>query len=68
MAAFSIYIYRSISAMCYIYHCSYVIEGSATIPYHIDGFRNHLDTLLESENQVEIFESRIIISMFMLGY
>ena len=39
-------------------------EGSATIPNHIDGFRNHLDSLLELENQVEIFESGIIISTF----
>ena len=54
------------SAMCYIYHCSYAIEGSATIPNHIDGFRNDLDSLLESENQVEILESRTIISMFIL--
>ena len=43
-------------------------EGSATIPNHVDGPRNHLESLLESENQVEILESRIIISMFILGY
>ena len=43
-------------------------EGSATILNHIDGPRNHLESLLESENQVEILESRIIISMFILGY
>ena len=43
-------------------------EGSATILNHVDGFRNHLESLLESENQVEILESRIIISTFILGY
>ena len=47
-------------------------EGSATIPNHVDGSRNHLESmvesLLESGNQVEILESRIIISMFILGY
>ena len=50
-------------------HVSYVYsEGSATIPNHVDGFRNNLESLLESENQVDILESRIIISTFILGY
>ena len=43
-------------------------EGSATIPNHVNGSRNHLQSMLESGNQVEILESRIIISMFILGY
>ena len=34
-------------------------QGSATIPNHVDGSRNHLDSLLESGNQVEILESEI---------
>ena len=42
-------------------------EGSATIPNHVDGSRNHLDSLLELGNQVEIFESGIIISKFTFG-
>ena len=40
-------------------------EGSATIPNHVDDSRNHLESLLESENQMEILESRIIISTWM---
>ena len=43
-------------------------EGSVTIPNYINGFRNHLDLLLKSGNQVEILESGIIISMFILEY
>ena len=43
-------------------------ERSATIPNHVDGPRNHLESLLELENQVEILESRIIISTFILEY
>ena len=27
------------------------LEGSATIPNHVDGSRNHLDSLLELENK-----------------
>ena len=42
-------------------------KGSATIPDHVDSSRNHLDSLLESGNQVEICESGIIISAFILG-
>ena len=43
-------------------------EGAAAIPNHVDGPRNHLESLLESGNQVEILESRIIICTFILGY
>ena len=43
-------------------------KGSATIPNHINGSRNHLEFLLESGNQVETFKSRIIISNVILGY
>ena len=43
-------------------------EGSATIANHIDGSRNHLDSLLESGNQVEILESGVGISTFIFGY
>ena len=39
-----------------------LIDGSASIPNRIDGSRNHLDSLLEPENQVEILESEITIS------
>ena len=42
--------------------------ASATIPNHVHGSRNHLESLVESGNQVEILESRIIISTFILGY
>ena len=42
-------------------------EGSETIPNHVDGSRNQLDSLLELGNQVEIFESGIIISTFTFG-
>ena len=41
------------------YQAWVVPEGSATIPKHINGFKNHLDSLLESGNQVEILESGI---------
>ena len=43
-----------------------IAKESATIPNHVDGSRNHLDSLLESGNQAEILESRIIISTFIL--
>ena len=43
-------------------------EGSATIPNHVDGSRNHLDSLLESGNQVEILESGVGIFTFIFGY
>ena len=39
-------------------------EGSATILNRIDGSGNHLDSLLESRNLVEILESGIITSTF----
>ena len=48
--------------------CSVAVEGSATIPNHVDGSRNRLESLLESGNQVQILESQIIISTFILGY
>ena len=38
-----------------------IIEGSATVSNHVDGSRNHLDSLLESMNQIEILESGITI-------
>ena len=38
------------------------------ISNHINGSRNHLNSQLESDNQVEILESGIIISMFIFGY
>ena len=41
--------------------------GYATIPNHINGSRNYLESLPESENQVEIFELWIIISTFILA-
>ena len=37
------------------------VDGSVTIPNHVNGSRNYLDSLLESGNQLEIFESGIII-------
>ena len=43
------------------YYTEITTEGSATIPNHVDGFSNQ-------ENQVEILESRIIISTLILGY
>ena len=42
-------------------------EGSAAIPNHVDDSRNHFESLLESENQVEILESRIIISTWIFS-
>ena len=44
--------------------------GPTTIPKYVDGSVNHLDSLLESENQAEILESGIItrISTFILRY
>ena len=44
-----------------------VCEVSATIPYHVDGSRNHLDSLLKSGNQVEVREPGIMISTFIVS-
>ena len=46
-----------------LWHCT---KGSATIPDHVNGSRNHLDSLLESTNQVEICESGITIPIIIL--
>ena len=44
------------------------MQGSTTILNHVDGSRNHLNLLLELRDQVEILESGIMISTFILGY
>ena len=49
-----------------VFTCIIYVEGSATIPNHVDGSRNHLDSLLESMNQVEIRESRVTIPTIIL--
>ena len=41
------------------------VYRGATIPNHVDGSKNHLESLLESGNQVEFLESRIT---FIIGY
>ena len=45
-----------------------VVEESTTIPNHVDDSKNHLDSLLESGNQVEILESGIAVCTFIFAY
>ena len=45
-----------------------MFEGSANIFNHVNGSRNHLDSLLESGKLVETLESGIIISTYIFGY
>ena len=56
------------AACIHVFRPTYIRKGSTTILNYVNGSRNHLNVLLESRNQVEILESGIMISMFILGY
>ena len=47
----------------YLLHSAEYSSVAATIPNHVDSSRNHLASLLESGNQLEILESRFTITI-----
>ena len=60
--------YKSSSYQLICFDKATLFEGSANIFNHVNGSRNHLDSLLESGKLVETLESGIIISTYIFGY